>query len=535
MLTGELCGWSSSRVSVFPDWPQPGDLHAQLITLFQDANDVALFYYVGHGLIDAHNKLCLSLTETREDRALQAATSLAYDQVQDALWRSPATTKIVVLDCCYAGKATSGQLEFGVMQDLTRLLQSAGTYTLAAVAPYEKAWFETSGGPGARPQTYFTKQFLDVIEKGIPGAGPELRIDQIFNEAQETLAMDSIPVPTSWASGRASQLIFAENASPDKFAPLGQGEPRPVIINANQPVTALAFSPDRRYLATGSWRSLRLWDLEADDYVWRRSFGKLKNLIGFVAFSLDGRSLASLGSDSIVRVWDTTPPRDEPSMSFNTEKTMAAMAFRGDGHLIIAGRGSNSGRGSKSIWIQSVAGDGEQQVNEIQHPGDVRSMALSADGSIVATGGDDGFARIWDTGNLQKLGEIPHAYDVRAVALSANGEWLATGGLSVSDLGWIVRTFRLPGLEAGHYFFHGPVTAEVMGFSGDGRRVATGDVEGFARVWSTVSGRQLRKIKSSSTNLFIALALNRDGGLLATSAGLELIVRLLEIPSGSEG
>jgi hypothetical protein len=212
LLTGDLCGWPRDRVSVFADQPRPGDLPDQLVQLFQDAQDVALFYYVGHGQVDPSGTLCLGLVESRMEPTRRRTTSLPFDAVRHALTQSRAQAKIVILDCCYAGLAAPGALAGGDVLDRTH---GTGAYTLAAAGEFALAWFETDESI-ANPQTYFTKYFADVVERGIPGEGPRLRLEPIFHEAAEALARDGKPIPTGRATGYAPRLVFARNAASTK-------------------------------------------------------------------------------------------------------------------------------------------------------------------------------------------------------------------------------------------------------------------------------------------------------------------------------
>jgi WD40 repeat protein len=209
VLTGEMCGWPPNRVVSFLDRRQPGELPDQLVELFQDAEDVALFYYVGHGQVDPSDTLCLGLVESREVPARRKTTSLPFDAVRDALIHSPARAKIVILDCCYAGLAAPGTLGGS---DVSALVRGTGAFTIAAAGEFSRAWFETDETLPA-PETYFTKHFVDVIERGIPGNGPELTLEPIFREVVEALARAGKPVPTSRATGHATQLVFARNAA----------------------------------------------------------------------------------------------------------------------------------------------------------------------------------------------------------------------------------------------------------------------------------------------------------------------------------
>ena len=109
LLTGPLCLWPTSQVTLVPDQRLPGDLPDRLIDLYKQATDVALFYYVGHGQIDDEGQLCLGLVDSRRlETERRATTSLTFDAVRRALRASPASIKVIILDCCFAGQAVHG-------------------------------------------------------------------------------------------------------------------------------------------------------------------------------------------------------------------------------------------------------------------------------------------------------------------------------------------------------------------------------------------------------------------------------------------
>ena len=86
---------------------RPGDLPDRLITAFDGISDVALFYYVGHGQISQDDQLCLGFKQSRTEANRRASTSLKFSDVRQALQESDAAVKIVILDCCFAGLATT--------------------------------------------------------------------------------------------------------------------------------------------------------------------------------------------------------------------------------------------------------------------------------------------------------------------------------------------------------------------------------------------------------------------------------------------
>jgi biotin carboxyl carrier protein len=213
-LCGWLCGWPKERVLILEDEPSPGDLPDRLITAFDDISGVALFYFVGHGQIAYDDQLCLGLVQSRPEVNRRAATSLRFADVRQALQDSGAATKIVVLDCCFAGLATTGVMA-GSVSDVLDLTAGTGAYTMAATSAYASAWYETDPRL-SRPQTYFTKYLVDLVERGIPGQPSGLRLEALYRQVRDDLAKDQRPVPRRRALNDARDFIFAHNAAPSQ-------------------------------------------------------------------------------------------------------------------------------------------------------------------------------------------------------------------------------------------------------------------------------------------------------------------------------
>ena len=215
LLTGPLCGWPDDRLLILENEPSPGNLPDQLITAFENVTGVALFYYVGHGLICDENQLGLSVCGSRPEPNRRAATSLPFQAVRRALLDSKAVTKIVMLDCCFAGLAnelanTLAPPASDVLGDMTA---GSGAYTMAASGAYATAWYETN--PGAiLPQTYFTKYLVDLLEAGIPGQPSKLQLHPIFTQLRDNLERDQRPVPSARGVDAARTFVFAHNIAP---------------------------------------------------------------------------------------------------------------------------------------------------------------------------------------------------------------------------------------------------------------------------------------------------------------------------------
>ena len=217
LLTGPLCGWPRDRLLVLANEPSPGYLPDRLITAFEGISGVALFYYVGHGLIDSDSQLCLCLTDTRMEPHRRAATSLPFLAVRRAMREShQGATRIILLDCCFSGVATQLPANIqtepaGYLADVTSV---PGTYTMTASGADKTAWYETDGPGIAEPETYFTKYFADLVGRGIRGQQPGLRLHQLFLRLRDDLERDKRPRPEERNIDAAGDFVFAHNAAP---------------------------------------------------------------------------------------------------------------------------------------------------------------------------------------------------------------------------------------------------------------------------------------------------------------------------------
>jgi hypothetical protein len=234
LLTSRVCGWPADRVTSLVNVERPADLPCRLIDLFGDAEDVALFYYVGHGQSDDRGRLCLGLVETKSDARYRAATSLEFDDVRNALRHSNARTKIVVLDCCFAGLAIQPEAALGPSLDVADHAVCEGAYTMAASAAFEIARYEQSENATGKPLTYFTKCLAEVVLDGVPDEGPTLSLDDIFRGLFTTMRAQGLPEPTQANRGTAATFPFCRNAARWSTAetggmPLADSPPRFVL------------------------------------------------------------------------------------------------------------------------------------------------------------------------------------------------------------------------------------------------------------------------------------------------------------------
>ena len=215
----------------------------------------------------------------------------------------------------------------------------------------------------------------------------------------------------------------------------------------------LGFSPDGQSLVSQSEDGLvKLWRVNPG--LEGNALNGSKEWLEDVALSPDGRRLASVSVDSFaVNLWDLTT-RSRTLLNGHSNAVMHA-TFSPDGRMLATGSHDQTVR----LWDMSD----HQTVATLTNGFPVGSLAFSPDGRTLIVGGSKyhflvgGRAglQFWDVPSRQATGTIPgDASDIVEVALSASGSLLATGHKEGAVSLWDAHTRRLL-----HRF---PVTAQVL-------------------------------------------------------------------------
>jgi len=274
-------------------------------------------------------------------------------------------------------------------------------------------------------------------------------------------------------------------------------------------VFGLSFSPDGRYLAFAHYKAknkgiTRLCDVATGREIWKREHGE--NVYD-LSFSPDGRYLATSGSADTNRLYEVETGRE--IWKREHEGVVRILAFSPDGKYLAASEGLYEFATGKEIWGKNLG----------EH------VSFSPDGRYLATVSDGDIARVYEVATGREVCTKKLESYINAISFSPDGRYLATGD---------AETVRLYEFATGREIWkgeHGALSKYKPFFSPDGRYLATGSTDNTTRLFEFATGREIGQHEYGKGVRI--LSFSPDGRYLATGS-TDNTTRLFEFATGRE-
>jgi eukaryotic-like serine/threonine-protein kinase len=411
----------------------------------------------------------------------------------------------------------------GTRQRVQRWRAHEDSVDLLSFYPRNNDWLATLSGQG-KPKL----KFWDIKQQELLFSLPAARGLQVafaFSPGGSFLATQ--------ATNARSIILW-------KFSPDTPDVKRTLTLSTNY--DQAAFSPDESSLALCSGNLVCLYDL-ADGSLTSLPRAHVLGPLYAVAFSPDGRRVATGGVDARIALWDVRA-RTNIWVERSPLRFINAIVFSPDGrHLFASGDDQNI-----CSWNLENPGPAQSWTG---HGASVHRLAIAPDGSSLASASDDGTVRIWPLSSLEPTSSHlppqpfkmlfsprdvpwrkPENVAIYGVAVSPAQDRAAASGNPKLLLYDLTSGTLLNSVGAAEVFSPKPSALVALSFSPDGRQLAVASEDGRVVFLDATSLRRLREPFQIHANQITHMAYALNGSVLVTGGGFGNGIILTDVATG---
>ncbi len=287
-------------------------------------------------------------------------------------------------------------------------------------------------------------------------------------------------------------------------------------------VTPVSFSPDGKYIVTGSEdKTAKLWEVATGHEI--RTFSGHTSSVNSVGFSPEGKYIVTgsgdTGGDRTAKLWEVATGQEIRTFHGHSLR-LTSVGFSPDGKYIVTGSEDKTAR----LWEVAT---GKKIRTFSGHSSFVNSVSFSPEGKYIVTGSHDKTAKLWEVTTGKKIRTFSgHSSAVASVSFSPEGKYIVTGSQDSTAKLWEVAT----GQEI-LTFRDSSNKVNSVSFSPDGKYIVTGNSDNTAKLWEVATGREIRTFGSDSNEVNSA-SFSPEGKYIVT--GGYKTAKLWEVATGRE-